>query len=49
MKNILIIFNEVYLNETSIVTSKKESKYLDKYIDYIYKDELVNDDSFLFF
>ena len=27
MKNILITFNEVYLNETSIVASKKESKY----------------------
>ncbi|MBE6142696.1 MAG: stage V sporulation protein AD [Erysipelotrichaceae bacterium] len=46
MKNILITFNEVYLNETSIVTSKKESKYLDKYIDYIYKDELANEDSY---
>ena len=46
MKNILINFNEVYLNETSIVGSKKESKYFYKYFDYVYSNELIEEESY---
>ena len=46
MKNTLIKFNEVYLNDTSIVGSLKDSKYYGEYFDYIYKDELAGESSY---
>ena len=46
MKNVLVKFNEVYINETSIVSSKKEAKQYGKYFDFIYNDEFANEESY---
>ena len=46
MKDVLIYFNEVYLNETSVVGGKKESNLYQDYFDYSYEDEFANEKTF---
>ena len=37
MKNVFIQFNDVYLNETSVVSEEDEAKNFGQYFDYVYK------------
>ena len=37
MKNVFIQFNDVYLNETSVVSEENEAKNFGQYFDYVYK------------
>ena len=42
MKNVFIKYKDVYLKESSVVSGEAEAKYFGKYYDYIYSDELFD-------
>ncbi len=42
MKNVFIKYKDVYLKESSVVSGEAEAKYFGKYYDYIYPDELFD-------
>lgn len=47
MSNLTIIFNETYLNETSVVSGPKEKEGpLGNYFDYSFKSELASEDTY---